>query len=493
MAEVVTAVLPEPPPASARAPSLAGRAVLAAALLVGFYVLALAIVGLLLGVVWFSLTKTRQVPSQIVGLCAFGALAILWSLIPRYPRFQAPGFELLSSEHPRLFERLRSIARATGQPMPEHVYLVPEVNAFVSEHAAFLGRGRFRFMGLGLPLMSVLSINEFEAVVAHEFGHFHGGDTRLGPWVYKTRAAIVRTISNLRNGRTRLFQAPFVAYGNFFLRQTQSVSRSQEYAADALAARIVGGGALASGLVKIGKAAMAYQPFLENEIGPVLASGVRPRIADGFQRFLAADGVATSLEEAIAKRKRDEKSNPYDTHPTLRERLAALERLPVGNHAEADVAAVTLLERPEHFELELLRRMAPRIDAAHLELVEWPEMAERVLVPGWEKERAKAIESLCGKTLADLADDLAPRIGVMMPGPAELGNRVRSRAAIVALALRERGWALERDVGEVTALSHGDYRIEPFAELTEVSKGKLQPEEWRERCREAGIEGVELT
>ena len=27
-------------------------------------------------------------------------------------------------------------------------------------------------------------------MLAHEFGHFYGGDTKLGPWIYKTRAAI---------------------------------------------------------------------------------------------------------------------------------------------------------------------------------------------------------------------------------------------------------------------------------------------------------------
>jgi heat shock protein HtpX len=477
---------------STHAPSLAGRAVLAAAFLVGFYVLALGIAAFLLAVVWFFLTRLHHAPGFIVIPSALGALAILWSLVPRYQRFQEPGPELLASEHPRLFERLRRIAHATGQPMPSHVYLVSAVNAFVAEHAGPFGVGRMRFMGLGLPLLSTLSVDEFEAVVAHEFGHFHGGDTRLGPWLYKTRATIVRTIGNLRNGRTRLLQGPFVAYGNFFLRMTQSVSRSQEYAADALAARLAGGEALARGLVKIGKAAMAYDPFLQNEIGPVLASGVRPPIADGFRRFLAAETVSTSLEQAIEKRKREEQQDPYDTHPTLRDRLAALARLPAGDGEPSDAAAITLLEHPERYEIELLRRMAPRVDIGRLELVEWPEMAERVLVPGWEREREKTLDGLKGKTIADLADDLAPKIGVMMPPPQELANRVRARGAAVALALRARGWDVERELGEATALSDGEHRIEPFRELSDVSHGKTQPEEWREHCREAGIEGVEL-
>ncbi|HEV8113954.1 MAG TPA: M48 family metallopeptidase [Planctomycetota bacterium] len=489
----MTGALPEPHLAPTRAPSLAGRAVLAAALFVGFYVFALAIAALLLAVVWFCFAKLDRAPGMIVIPSALGALGILWSLVPRYPRFQPPGPELLDSEQPRLFERLRSIARAAGQPMPSHVYVVPAVNAFVAEHAGPFGAGRMRFLGIGLPLLWTLSVDEFEAVLAHEFGHFHGGDTSLGPWLYKTRATITRTIANLRDGRTRILQGPFVAYGNFFLRMTHSVSRSQEYAADALAARLVGGDALARGLVRIGKASMAYDPFLQNEIGPVLASGVRPPIADGFRRFLAADAVSTSLDDAIEKRKREEKQNPYDTHPTLRDRLAALARLPAGEAGDPDTPAITLLEHPERYEIELLHRLVPRLDVARMELVEWPEMAERVLVPGWERERAKAGETLRGKTIAELADDLAPKIGVMMPPPQEQANRVHLRGAAIALALRAHGWVVERELGEATALSHGDQWIEPFRELSDVSHGKTQPEEWREHCREAGIEGVELT
>jgi heat shock protein HtpX len=52
-------------------------------------------------------------------------------------------------------------------------------------------------MGLGLSLLQTLSVSQFRAVLAHEFGHFHAGDTKLGPWIYRTRAAIGRTLDGL--------------------------------------------------------------------------------------------------------------------------------------------------------------------------------------------------------------------------------------------------------------------------------------------------------
>jgi len=69
--------------------------------------------------------------------------------------------------------------------MPAEVYLIAEANAWVIDRGGIMGCGSRRVMGLGLPLLQVLSVYQLRAVLAHEFGHFHGGDTKLGPWVYK--------------------------------------------------------------------------------------------------------------------------------------------------------------------------------------------------------------------------------------------------------------------------------------------------------------------
>ena len=91
--------------------------------------------------------------------------------------------------------------------MPTEVYLVADVNAFVTTRGGFMGFGSRRVMGLGLPLLQTLGVRELRAVLAHEFGHYHGGDTKLGPWIYKTRAAIGRTLQGLA-GYSAMLQKP---------------------------------------------------------------------------------------------------------------------------------------------------------------------------------------------------------------------------------------------------------------------------------------------
>src|SRR5882672_9777974 len=148
--------------------SLRTRALLAVALTVGFYVLALGLIAALVAIVFIP-----HVPGRVIGFCIFGAILIAVAIVPRPSRFTPPGPMLNPAGQPRLFATLDEVARAVGEPMPAEVYITPEFNAGV------LQRGRRRVMVLGLQLMQVMSVSEMRAVLAHDFGHYHGGDTKL--------------------------------------------------------------------------------------------------------------------------------------------------------------------------------------------------------------------------------------------------------------------------------------------------------------------------
>ena len=34
-------------------------------------------------------------------------------------------------------------------------------------------------------------------MLAHEFAHYYGGDTKMGPWLYKTQSAMIRVFRNI--------------------------------------------------------------------------------------------------------------------------------------------------------------------------------------------------------------------------------------------------------------------------------------------------------
>src|SRR5262245_26984433 len=210
---------------------LVRRAMLAIALMAGFYTLALTLALGLLWVPYAEWTYAGTVHPKILIGCVSSALVLLWAIVPRIDRFAAPGPRLDETSAPQLFSMVREIADKTRQEVPDEIYLLTDVNAWVTQRGGIMGIGSRRIMGVGLPLLQILTPAELKAVIAHEFGHYCAGDVAIGPWIYKTRSAIGRTISSVHD---TLLEKPFLWYGRLFLRLTHAVSRRQEFVADSM-------------------------------------------------------------------------------------------------------------------------------------------------------------------------------------------------------------------------------------------------------------------
>jgi len=486
--------------------SLALRAVLAVVLLVGFYVLALALaIGLLLLPV-AEVVYLNDLHPRLDLLCLVGALVILWSLRPRPDRFEPPGPLLDEARYPELFRELRAVAEATGQAMPREVYLVPEINGWVAQRGGVMGFGSRRVMGLGLPLMQLVTVPQLRAVLAHEFGHFHGGDTLLGPWIYRTRAAIGRTTGTLASARVaflELLRVPFELYGRLFLRITQAISRAQEYAADALAARTQGARALMEGLRRIHGTATAFGPYWSQEVVPALESGFRPPIARGFARFIATERHATAIEEALQTALTEDRRDPYDSHPPLRERLAALERLDPGPSSHDDTPAIRLLGDLDAAELALLRTLVADAAAVdRLKPVPWEALATELYLPTWT-ERVRlhrdALEGLTPATIPVVPDDLVAFARDAL-GPRALGAHrsdlvgfaVGLLSCAIALLLVDEGFVLQTEPGEPIRCVRGNERVEVLETLLKRMRGELTDARWAEIVADLGIADRDL-
>ena len=476
------------------------RALLAVLLLIGFYALALTIFGILVYLPYAEWTYLDRADLPITIPCVLGALGIAFGIMPRFDRFRAPGPALSPDQHPELFRVIQETAAAAGQPLPRQVYLIPAFNAWVGERGGIIGFGSQRMMGLGLPLLHVLTVDEFRSVLAHEFGHFHSGDTALGPWLYKTRAAIGRTLQSL--SRRSFIRLPFEWYGKAFLRITHAVSREQEYAADALAAQFAGTGPTISGLKTIHALAPAFEPFWATEMAPALYAGIRPPLLEGFQRFIAAPAIARSIQERLDEQLTTSETDPFDTHPPLKDRLAALPPAPSACTSDPPVPAISLVNQPDRLEEALFAVMVPKQVAARLIPASWPELGARVWLPRWTEDVRKHSARLAGLrpeelgSYAETPAELAVRI--RLADRADAANPLRvmdaryltSAALVVALSIR--GFTLSALPGEQVTLTSGDLVIAPFSLLDDLKSGRLSESEWRERCARAGIEGLDL-
>ena len=490
-------------------PSLFGRAVLAVLLTIGFYGLALLTALGLLFLIYLEVAALHTINVRLTLLALFGAIVILWSIFPRIDRFVAPGPTLTRAKYPRLFSEIDAISKATGQEMPQDVYLIPDVNAFVAERGGFMGIGTKRVMGIGLPLLHLVTVDELKAVLAHEFGHFYGGDTSLGPWIYKTRSAIVRTVMNV--GQTnRLLLIPFEAYAKMFLRVTNAISRQQEYSADQLAARTVGTGAIVMGLQKIHKYGQAFSAYFRQEYLPVIEAGYKPPMLDGFELFLKSPRITEAVNQSYDEQLMQGKTDPYDSHPSLKERIAALQNLPAGMKTN-DSPASGLLAGSENLEFQVLNSiLVEKAKAKSLKEIAWAEVAETAFAPQWEKGTLPYKQLLKGLTPLNLYEETrnieklfekVARAGKFLPSnvkPSQVSLDMQVQVinnvigCAVATALRQAGWRLMTSPGEPIIFVNEDCQVQPFNLIPYLVGEKPTRAQWLEFCYGHRISDLQL-
>ena len=484
-----------------KASFIVGRALLAVLLMIGFYFLALGIAFGLFWVPYAEFVYAHHITAKLAIICILGGATILWSVLPRWDSFVPPGPRLKQEKHPRLFQALERVARATNQAMPREVYAVPDVNAWVTQRGGVMGFGSRRVMGLGLPLMRILTCSQFSAVLAHEFGHYYGGDTRIGPWIYKTRGAIGRTLHSL--GSQSWLQAPFRWYGKMFLLVTHAVSRRQEFVADELAARTVGVKPLADGLRIVHQVAPAYDYYWRTECLPVFNAGFLPPLADGFARFVTAEHIAERTHKLLEEQLTGgNKGDPYDTHPPLKDRIAAIAKLPDGPAQSQDLPALSLLEDVPALERELLAQMAGASEAAQLSPIIWSQVGSRVYVPQWTRLvqlNASRLKGVTPEALGNITDDLKAFGKTLLDlsseppdseGASALANGVVGAA--LALLLIQRGGQLDFAPGNEFTVKLSGHEVKPFGVVLALKDGSIDPRDWGTRCVELGIAGTEL-
>lgn len=480
---------------------LAWRAIGAFALMVGFYGLAIAIVAVLWFGAYAQIRYGERIYLRYLFFAGVGTILIIAGIIPRRDEFVEPGVRLTEDDHPKLFKELRSIAEAVGQKMPADVFLIPDLNAWVMQRGGRLSWGGKRVMGLGLPLLNLLSVSQLRAVLAHEFGHFHGGDTKLGPVIYRTRSAIARTVQGLARNRS-ILQIPFSLYGRMYLRVTHGISRQQEYAADELAAGVAGSRPLTEGLEKIHKFAPAHAVYWQNEYMPVMGSGYYAPMLDGFAKFMEDPRVEEMSAKTLEEQKSSALVNPYGTHPPLGERLDAIRDLPAASAGADTSPAISLIGDAKAAERELVDGFMKKYVSRRLVPITWDDVASAVYIDQWTnliEERGGWLEGVTPDSLPEVVKDIRllaagyqQVIGQLPPGEAFQQIVTMSLGASLAVHLASRGWQLNERPSLGFIMRKDGKEVQPFGVLPKLAMGDLSPDGWRRQCTEMGIADADL-
>jgi len=327
-------------------------------------------------------------------------------------RFEARELAEPPAQLQQEIDALRAKLRVPGRM---RVYLDDSFNAGAMQTRGFFGLFGTRCgLVLGVPLLTALSREQVLGIIAHEFGHFSRKHGILGQWLYRARvgwlqyAKAVSDSDSVLDRAAAWYARQFVPY---FSALTFAESRRCEYEADSDAVSAAGGAAFAQALTRTAVLGKYWQGELSAQVGAWQLELPQPP-GDFLERFATA---VRQIEDARLRSWLDERlrepSSAIDTHPSLSERLRAVDQ-PAALVAPADTAGEALLgaawpKAVGEFNQSWLKEHAPGWLAQHLwrkHIAEPLLRADTVTVRSWAPERQLA------RALAVRRQD--PRLGL---------------------------------------------------------------------------------
>ncbi|HYO68396.1 MAG TPA: M48 family metallopeptidase [Archangium sp.] len=227
-----------------------------------------------------------------------------------------------------LWAEVDAVRQKLGAPVIHTLLLDDDFNAGVVQLPRFglLGPTK-NYLVLGLPLMQALSPEHFRSVLAHEFGHLSGAHGRTSAWVYRVRRSwgqVHEALEQQEGWGVGLFTRFFRWYAPFYAAYSFVLARTDEYEADRASADVVGRAAaaeaLVAGRIRYAQLQERFWALMDErstrepepahphtEMGAAFKSEPEPELARKW------------LDGALART-----TDSADTHPCLRDRLAAL-------------------------------------------------------------------------------------------------------------------------------------------------------------------------
>jgi Zn-dependent protease with chaperone function/tetratricopeptide (TPR) repeat protein len=250
--------------------------------------------------------------------------SILKSLIVR-SKAGDPGERLDLEREPALRDVLVKVAGSVGTRPVDTVFLTPGTEVAVFERGGLfrqLAGKSERCLILGAGVLEGMSLRPFQAVLAHEYGHFSNRDTAGGGLALSVRRSVVALATNLaKSGAADWYNPAWIFVNGFhrvFLRISQGASRLQEVLADRWAAILYGATSFEDGLRHVIDRGVRFNAHVNATIKEVV-EGKRP-LPNLYQYRPAARGDAKQLDDAV-QGQIDRDPSPYDSHPRPADRF----------------------------------------------------------------------------------------------------------------------------------------------------------------------------
>jgi len=217
------------------------------------------------------------------------------------------GVTLRRQECPELFDDVEEIARYTGAFTPDEIIIVP------SSEVGVTGLFKTRLI-IGIATLGRLRRDELRSLLAHEFGHFYGGDNLVGHLIATVSKSMELLV--IATGRSIITVATF-AIAMAFNVVTLGYSRQVEYRADIVSAKTYGGKTFARALSNYVEYSNAFQIRAGKIIKDILKTKtMSDNIYDVADRMKTDDDERKMLAVAMKN-----KVSILSTHPPTPDRI----------------------------------------------------------------------------------------------------------------------------------------------------------------------------
>jgi Zn-dependent protease with chaperone function len=308
-----------------------------------------------------GITQARRVPGMLVVALVIVVVGSLLGIVKGLfgsRRDGGDGVQMGETKEPGLWELSREVAASVGTRAADSIVLSPMPGISVREEGGLLGlllRRTRRVLTVGAPSIVGLSVQQFRAILAHEYGHFSNRDTAWSSLTYRAGSAVEETVGTMRQitamgGWFKLVGSINPAlwilwlYRWLFAYLTSGFSRLREVCADQEAVERYGARAFVGGLVVVVVNerlfwGVVFPRMVELAGESQYLTDVNAVVAMARQR-LSPQELERMVGEVAALR-----PSPFDSHPALGDRLAYAGRLSTASKARTEEGAEPLVDR----------------------------------------------------------------------------------------------------------------------------------------------------
>jgi Zn-dependent protease with chaperone function len=272
---------------------------------------------------WFNIYIPKLI--FVIAIMAIIAVAVIIKAIfaRLHQNFAVEGTVVDRQHSPKLWQHIDALCDKVGTHKPDQIVLGIDDNFFVTEQPVIVDDKTYtgRTLFASLSLLKQLNGREADAVMAHELAHFSGNDTTYG----KKISPLLSRYDNFLNatytgGITLPVYYFMLCFRGLFELSLRKLSRQREFRADKIAADIASPGGISGALLRIAaysKYRNGVEKTLFEQEQALETANIAGQIESGFPKYAQAFAGEKDLHEV-------QTVHPFDSHPSLAERLEAV-------------------------------------------------------------------------------------------------------------------------------------------------------------------------